>query len=95
MDDSHFGRLSGELRNRIYEYALTFDHVNCVRGPQEGRMSGPSLRTQLALTQVCGQVRAETLHLPLTLNDPIIGTAPVPLQYSHFGYVAQHGQTTH
>lgn len=76
MDDSIFNRLSAELRIKVYEYALTFDRVGCK--PHESSRFWPerSLSTQLALTCVCKQIRAECQDLPFTLNRLIVGSAP-------------------
>lgn len=76
MDDSIFNRLPAELRIKVYEYALTFDRVSC--RPQKPSRFWPerSLGTQLALTRVCKQIRAECQHLPFILNALIVGEAP-------------------
>lgn len=75
MDNSPFGRLPAELRIKIYEYALTFDRVGCRPGESSRFWPERSLSAQLALTRVCKQIRSETLHLPFTLNNPIVGHA--------------------
>lgn len=79
MDDSPFGRLSGELCNHIYEYALTFNQVSLARGKWHRRTTGVALRAQLALGQVCRQIRIEALHLLFTLNDILVGPVPKPV----------------
>jgi hypothetical protein len=76
MEDSSFNTLPAELRIKIYEYALTFDRVSC--RPLESSIFWPerSLKTQLALTRVCKQIRAESQHLPFTLNQLVVGKTP-------------------
>jgi hypothetical protein len=74
MDNSPLGRIPVELSITIYEYALTFDRLSCHLRPSD--QSQRSLSTQLALIQVCRQIRAESRHMPLTLNNPIAGHIP-------------------
>lgn len=72
MDESIFNRLPAGLRIKVYEYAMTFDRVSCK--PHESREH--SLSTQLALTRVCKQIRADCQDLPFTLNRLVVGAAP-------------------
>ena len=76
MDNSNFKRLPAELRVKVYEYALTFDRVSCRPHGSSRFWPERSLTTQLALTCVCKQIRAECQHLPLTLNKLNVGAAP-------------------
>lgn len=76
MDDSIFNRLPAELRIKVYEYALTFDKVSCRPHKPSRFWPERSLGTQLALTRVCKQIRAECQHLPFILNALIVGEAP-------------------
>ena len=76
MDDSIFNRLPAELRIKVYEYALTFDRVNCRPHKPSRFWPERSLGTRLALTRVCKQIRAECQHLPFILNALIVGEAP-------------------
>ena len=69
-------RLPAELRIQIYEHAFTFDSVRCQDGrwrvyEQNGKCS--RLITRLAPTLVCKQMRTETLHLLMTLNEMVFG----------------------
>jgi hypothetical protein len=74
MDNSPFGHIPAELRITIYEYALTFDRLSCRLRPSD--QSEPSLSTQLALTQVCRHIRAESGHMPFALNNPVAEHVP-------------------
>jgi hypothetical protein len=76
MDSSTLRRLPAELRIKIYEYALTFDRVSCRPHGSSRFWPERSLASQLALTRVCRQIRAECKHLPFTLNKLVVGTAP-------------------
>lgn len=75
MENSLFNRLPAELRTRIYEHVFTFDSLRCQDGRWrvcvKRRMS--RLTTQLGPTLVCKQMRVETLHLPMALNEPVCG----------------------
>jgi hypothetical protein len=74
MDNSPFGRIPAELRITIYEYALTFDRLSW--RPRPSDQLERSLSTQLALTQVCRQIRAGSRHMPFELNNPVAGHVP-------------------
>lgn len=54
MDNSGFGRLSAELRNRIYE--LAFEPITDVDGGKTEELQHP-------LTKACRQIRAESLTM--------------------------------
>jgi hypothetical protein len=69
-------RLPPELRAQIYEHVFTFDSVRC----QDGRwrvyeQNGKCFRlaTRLGPTLVCKQMRTETLHLLMALNEMVCG----------------------
>jgi hypothetical protein len=76
MDDSSFNTLPAELRIKTYEYALTFAQVSCRRHESSPFWPERSLTTQLALTRVCKQIRAESQHLSFTLNKLVVGKTP-------------------
>lgn len=65
MDDSGFSRLPAELRIKVYEYALVFDRVSCRLHGSSCFWPERSLSTQLALTRVCKQIRAECQDLSI------------------------------
>jgi len=75
METSPFNRLPAELRTRIYEHVFTFDSVRCQDGRwrvyEKRKIS--RLATRLGPTLVCKQMRAETLHLLMALNEPVCG----------------------
>lgn len=75
METSPFNRLPPELRTRIYEHIFTFDSVRCQDGRwrvyAERKVS--RLAARLAPTLVCRQMRAETLHLLMALNELVCG----------------------
>jgi hypothetical protein len=69
-------RLPAELRIQIYEHAFTFDSVRCQDG--RWRVYEPNgkcfrLATRLGPTLVCKQMRAETIHLLMKLNEMVCG----------------------
>ncbi|KJX92692.1 hypothetical protein TI39_contig5831g00006 [Zymoseptoria brevis] len=75
MDNCGFGKLSAELRNRIYDQVLPDDDEIEV---YSANLSKPSEDYQPPITQVCREMRAETLPmfygrnqfvLPLTTED--------------------------
>lgn len=68
MDDSGFSRLPAELRIKFYEFTLVFDRVSCRLHESSCFWPERSPSTQLALTRVCKQIRAECQDLPFTLN---------------------------
>ncbi|PPJ51490.1 hypothetical protein CBER1_07970 [Cercospora berteroae] len=74
MENSPLGRLSSELRNEIYELALTADKPLTICS----KLSLPSgtrrapIGTQPALTKVCRQIRKETLTMFYHTNTFLI-----------------------
>ena len=59
MDNSSLGRLSAELRNKIYELVIPDPHMDFLDS------CGLTGDTQAPLTKICRQVRAETLPMDL------------------------------
>lgn len=65
MDDSPLGRLAPELRNRIYDFALTSDEpyiIDADRIPLR-QYTAPKQLNPLGLTSTCKAVYAESIQL--------------------------------
>ena len=77
MQKSPLGRLPPELRLEIFEYVFTYERLACKDGSWEvtrpGERTRRSLTRELGATRVCKQMRQETRHLPLVLNDLVCG----------------------
>lgn len=67
MDSSPFARLSAELRNRIYEFALKYEGRIAIHDAFNMRSwvchSNPNVFNTIALTQTCRQIRSESLTM--------------------------------
>ena len=75
MDASSLARLSPELRNRIYEFALFRPEGVLIPFSRSNRSYLPrSPNAQLALTTVCREVRAETKLLFYAVNTFVLQT---------------------
>lgn len=87
MNNSPFARLAPELRNHIYELALTDDAPVVVKGHIPASAFGPpqvwalTNSRQLALTQTCGQIREETVQMFHTSNAFTVLVRTKPCQY--------------
>ena len=72
METSYFSRLAPELRNRIYEYALTRDRAFeiTIYSDQEGltQVKDTSARHPLGLAMTCRAMREECTELFYSLN---------------------------
>lgn len=73
MEHSPLNRLPAELRSEIFEYVFTYESPIRKTGwwtatPKRERRT-KCLSKDLAPTLVCKQMRNETLHLPLLLNN--------------------------
>jgi hypothetical protein len=77
MEKSPLNRLPAELRLDIFEYVFTFDSLAWERRSwritPKGERTYRPLSKVLGATLVCKQMRKETLHLPLLLNNPVFG----------------------
>lgn len=74
MENSPLGRLSSELRNEIYELALTADKplTICTKLSLPSGTPRAPTGSQPALTRVCRQVRKETLTMFYHTNTFLI-----------------------
>jgi len=77
MQNSPLGRLPPELRLEIFEYVFTYESLTCKgsywRVTRKGERNHRPLSKELGATLVCKQMRKETLHLPLLLNNLVCG----------------------
>ncbi|KXS98586.1 hypothetical protein AC578_4314 [Pseudocercospora eumusae] len=62
MDTSPFNKLSAELRNEIYELALSFEEPILITKTSHSRLES-SVKQPTALLQTCRQIRAETTKM--------------------------------
>lgn len=62
MDSSPFSKLSAELRNEIYELALSFENTIFITNTSDYRLKS-STKHPTALLQTCRQIRAEATKM--------------------------------
>jgi hypothetical protein len=62
-------RLPGEIRNKIWEYALGGHRFHGRKPYKRTPDTHPKPKNYFALQQVCRQIYAETNHLPFKLNE--------------------------
>ncbi|KAF2208527.1 hypothetical protein CERZMDRAFT_101276 [Cercospora zeae-maydis SCOH1-5] len=80
MENSPFGKLSPELRNAIYELALTANQLLtiCCKGAAKGATRDGQTAIQPPLTRVCRQAREESLMMFYHANTfLIVVTGPI------------------
>lgn len=78
MDNSLFGSLSAELRNKIYEDVLTADKgitLDCSDSAMAFSIKAPAILPNIALTQTCREIRQETRKMYYFLNPLTIITS--------------------
>jgi hypothetical protein len=77
MEKSPLNRLAPELRANIFERVFTYDRLFRRAGRwlvhRNGERNCWAVSKDLGPTLVCKQMRNETLHLPLLLNDLVFG----------------------
>jgi hypothetical protein len=77
MEKSPLNRLAPELRAEILERVFTYDrlfrHAKRWLVHRNGERNCWAISRDLGPTLVCKQMRSETLHLPLLLNDLVFG----------------------
>jgi hypothetical protein len=80
MENSPLNRLAPELRAEILERVFTYDrlfrHAKRWLVHRNGERNCWAISRDLGPTLVCKQMRSETLHLPLLLNDLVFGCEP-------------------
>jgi hypothetical protein len=77
MEQSPLNRLAPELRANIFEHVFTYDrlfrHATRWLVHRNGERNFWAISKDLGPTLACKQMRSETLHLPLLLNDLVLG----------------------